>query len=216
MQNGKVIAYASRALSEKHYSQTEREGLSIVYGHVNISDCTSMDIILRCSVITKPWKYSKSNPPARILRLQLRFQDNNFKVVYESGKSNISNYLSRHPNKDQLIADKSRQQEIAECYVNYLIDSNVPKSMILNEICIGTNNDPELQTEMKCVKSGSWEKSYKNKTVDTFSRLKNEHTVAKLQHGEILLHDNRLVIPKDLQSKVIATAHQSHLGIVKT
>ena len=37
-----------------------------------------------------------------------------------------------------------------------------------------------------------------------------------VQHGEILLHDNRLVIPKDLQSRVIALAHQSHLGIVKT
>ena len=36
------------------------------------------------------------------------------------------------------------------------------------------------------------------------------------QHGEILLHDNLLVIPKDLQSRVIALAHQSHWGIVKT
>ena len=69
---------------------------------------------------------------------------------------------------------------------------------------------------IKCVKSGNWDKSYQNKTVDTFSRLKHELTVAKVQQGEILLHDNRLVIPKDLQSKVIAIAHQSHLGIVKT
>lgn len=57
---------------------------------------------------------------------------------------------------------------------------------------------------------------YQNKTVDTFTRLKHELAVAKVQQGEILLHDNRLVIPKDLQSKVIAIAHQSHLGVVKT
>ena len=56
----------------------------------------------------------------------------------------------------------------------------------------------------------------KNKIVDTFARLRNELTVAKVQHGEILLHDNRLVIPKELQSRVIRIAHQSHIGIVKT
>ena len=38
----------------------------------------------------------------------------------------------------------------------------------------------------------------------------------KVQRGEILLHDNRLVIPKNLQPKVVELAHQSHLGIVKT
>ena len=40
--------------------------------------------------------------------------------------------------------------------------------------------------------------------------------MAKVRQGEILLHDNKLVIPKDIQSKVNAIAHQSHLGIVKT
>ena len=221
LQNGKVIAYASRALSdvEKRYSQTEREALSIVwaiehfrlylYGHyfTLISDHQALEII---------FNNPKSKPPARILRWQLRLQDYNFKVVYKSGKYNISDYLSRHPNNDQLIADNSRQQDIAECYVNYLIDSNVPKSMTLKEICLSTNNDPELQKVIQCVKSGSWDKSYQNKTVYTFCRLRHELTVAKVQHGEILLHDKRLVIPKDLQSRVVKIAHQSHLGIVKT
>ena len=145
MQNGKVIAYASRALTdvEKRYSQTEREALSIVWAceHFRLylhrhyftlfSDHQALEII---------FNNPKSKPPARILRWQLRLQDNNYKVVYKSGKSNISDYLSRHPNKEQLIAHKSRQQEIAECYINYLIDSNVPKSMTLNEICLSTNN----------------------------------------------------------------------------
>ena len=88
--------------------------------------------------------------------------------------------------------------------------------MTLEEISLSISKDSELQTVVKCVKSGIWNKSYENKTVDTFSRMKNELTVVTVQHGEILLHDNRLVIPKDLQSRVIALAHQSHLGIVKT
>ena len=40
--------------------------------------------------------------------------------------------------------------------------------------------------------------------------------MVKAQCGDILLHDNRLVIPKDLQLRIIGLARQSHLGIVKT
>ena len=75
MQNGKVIAYASRALSgvekKPRYSQTEREALSIncaiehfrlyLYGHyfTLISDHQALEII---------FNNPKSKPPARILR----------------------------------------------------------------------------------------------------------------------------------------------------
>ena len=34
--------------------------------------------------------------------------------------------------------------------------------------------------------------------------------------GEILLHDNRIVIPKELQTRVIDLAHEGHQGIVRT
>lgn len=84
MQNGKVIAYASRALTdvEKRYSQTKREALSIVwacehfrlylYGHyfTLLSDHQALEII---------FNNPKSKPPARILRWQLRLQDNNLR-----------------------------------------------------------------------------------------------------------------------------------------
>ncbi|VDI15407.1 Hypothetical predicted protein [Mytilus galloprovincialis] len=33
---------------------------------------------------------------------------------------------------------------------------------------------------------------------------------------EIILHDNRIVIPKDLQMRVIDLAHEGHQGIVRT
>jgi hypothetical protein len=49
------------------------------------------------------------------------------------------------------------------------------------------------------VKTNKWKKSYASSTLDTFSRLEYELTVVPVSHGEILLHDNRIVIPKDLQ-----------------
>jgi hypothetical protein len=46
--------------------------------------------------------------------------------------------------------------------------------------------------------------------------LEYELTVVPVSHGEILLHDNRIVIPKDLQMSVIDIAHEGHQGIVRT
>jgi hypothetical protein len=62
------------------------------------------------------------------------------------------------------------------------------------------------------VKTNKWKKSYVSSTLDTFSRLEYELTVVPVSHGEILLHDNRIVIPKDLQMRVIDIAHEGHQG----
>jgi hypothetical protein len=50
----------------------------------------------------------------------------------------------------------------------------------------------------------------------TFSKLRYELTLVPVNDSEILLHDKRIVIPKDLQMRVIDLAHEGHQGIVKT
>ena len=52
--------------------------------------------------------------------------------------------------------------------------------------------------------------------MDIFSRLREEITVRRLSNGSVLLRDNRLIIPRELQKKVIELAHQGHPGIVRT
>ena len=66
------------------------------------------------------------------------------------------------------------------------------------------------------MKTNKWEKSYVSSTFDTLSRLKYELTVVPVNHGEILLHDNRIVIPNNLQMRLIDIAHEGHQGIVRT
>ncbi|CAC5421578.1 unnamed protein product [Mytilus coruscus] len=193
-QDGKVNAYASRALSdvEKRYSQTEREGLAIVwaiehfhlylYGHkfTLVTDHQPLEYI---------FNNPKSKPPARIQRWRLRLQTYDFDVKYKSGKSNAADYMSRHPNINE--ANRTDHYDVAEEFVN-------------------------IQYVIKAVKSGSWENSYDNKTLDTFSRLKNELTIVNTDKGEILMHDNRIVIPHKLTDRVITLAHEGHQGIVRT
>ena len=101
----KVVAYASRALSdvEKRYSQTEREALAIVWaierlhlylygGHFTLfTDCKPIQLILH---------NPKSKPPARIERWNLRIQGYDFDVVHTKGTSNPPDFLSRHGTAD--------------------------------------------------------------------------------------------------------------------
>lgn len=216
-QEGKIIAYASKALSEveQRYSQTEKEALAIVwgcehfhlylYGHKFnlVSDCRPLEVV---------FNNSNSKPKARIERWRLRLQGYNFKIIFKEGKKNVADYISRHVG----TCKDTKQSEYAEEYVKYIIENAVPKSMSLDEICESTNRDTLLQNVIECVESGQWYKYKNEQTMDIFSRLREELTVRKMPKGSVLLRDNRLVIPKELQKKVIELAHQGHSGMVRT
>ena len=122
--NRKIIAYASKTLSpvEQRYSQTEREALAIVWSceHFNlylygqkfklVTDHKPLELIFG-----KP----NSKPPARIERWALRLQPYDFTVEYKPGKSNPSDYMSRHPIQENQTTC-SRASKIAEKYVNFI------------------------------------------------------------------------------------------------
>ena len=217
-QDNKITAYASRSLTdvEFRYSQTEKEGIAIVwsiehvhlylYGHkfTLVSDHQPLETI---------FNNPKSKIPARIERWRLRLQQYNFNIKYKPGKSNAADYMSRHP---YMKSTMFKHAEIAEHYVHYISENAVPKAMTIQEIADSTSKDAELPSVITAVKTNKWEKSYVSSTLDTFSRLKYELTVVPVNQGEILLHDNRIVIPKNLQMRVIDIAHEGHQGIVRT
>ena len=219
LQDGKVVCYASKSLTEteKRYSQTEKENLAIVwaiehwhiylFGHkfALISDAKALENI---------YGNPKSKPPMRLECWRLRLQAYDFDVQYKPGHLNMSDYISRHPGMTNPKDCES--SKIAEEYVAF-IARHVPKAMTLQEIACETANDSDLQTVIQNVKSGTWTNRYgENGTLDTFSRCKNELTVYMHENGDVLLNENKLVIPKSLQRKVISIAHEGHQGIVRT
>ena len=86
--DGKVIAYASRALSsvECKYSQTEREALAVVWGcecmHLFLYEADEFDIYTDHKALEVIYNNPSSKPPAHIERWQLRFQNNSFRVIH--------------------------------------------------------------------------------------------------------------------------------------
>ena len=217
-----VITYASRSLTatEQRYSQTEREGLAVVWA------CEHLHLYVYGKPVTiytdhKPlvsiYDNPSSKPPARIERWALRLQPYQITVKYRRGDINPADYQSRHPTKH--AAETSRQQKVAEEYVSYLTTNSTSKALKTHDIEAATQSDATLQAVAEAVTKGNWHDAVKRPRVDAsdfrlLERVKDELTVSA--SGNLILRGTRIVIPKSLQEHVVNLAHEGHQGLVKT
>jgi hypothetical protein len=159
-----IVTYASRSLSEteQRYSQTEREALAVVWA------CEHLHLYIYGKPVTiytdhKPlvsiYGNPSSKPPARIERWALRLQPYQLTVRYRKGEGNPADYLSRHPSKQPTTA--SREQKIAEEYVNYITVTSTPKALTVQEIEEATKADATLQAVSKAIETGNWQEGPK-------------------------------------------------------
>lgn len=113
-----------------------------------------------------------SKPPSRIERWGLRLQPYNFTVVYKPGTSNIADYLSRHPLQCQPV----RERNIAEQYVNYLVNNAVPKAMSLDEISSACEADPTMRKLGQAISDSKWD--MKDPDLQPYYQVRHELTTA--------------------------------------
>jgi hypothetical protein len=220
-----IIAYASRLLTdvESSYSQTEREALAITWAilhfHLYVTG-KEFTVITDHKPLEAIFNKPLIQPPARIERWLLKLQLYDFTVIYQPGK-HMSHYMSRHPIPSTKIS--TREQSIAENYVNSICMKSVPKSVPLSSITEATKEDKAIQLILKILSKKRCTKEEISKLnsqeKDWFSALKEiqlQLTKVETEEGEMLLKDTRIVIPKSLAGKVVDIAHQGHQGIVKT
>ena len=209
VQDGKVISYASRALSdvESRYSRTERERLSIVWAlehfHLYLYG-SEFTIVTDHKPLLGIFKSHKPTS-ARMDRWKLRLMPYSCHLVYRPGKDdeNPADFMSRHPNH-QVTTERN----VADEYVNYVCTNAVPKAMTLQEIQGETEKDSTLQSLIKAIETYRWTDS----EILDYKRLKDELLV----YSGVVLRGNRIVVPSKLREIAIELAHLGHQGIVKT
>ena len=207
-QNGKVICYASRALTptEQRYSQTDREFLAVEYG-VEHFHLYLFGSCFRVVTDHKPLigiMNSQKPTTARMERWRLRLMPYEMDLVYNPGRDdrNPADYISRHPQ------DTLHRENAGEEYIRYIARNSTPKSMTLQEVKTAMQSDQTLQKVMVAVPTGKWY----DKDIENFAHFRDDLSI----HDGLVLRGHRLVVPSSLQHKVVSIAHQSRQGIVKT
>ena len=128
----KPIMYGSSALSpvQKRYSQTEREGLAVLWGCEHFNHYL-FDRQFTVGTDHKPllnMLSQKAEPPARIQKWMMKLQAYSYDLEHIPGKEMAADYLSRHPSTDSVDEDAS------EHFINMLVADCVPKASSIKDI----------------------------------------------------------------------------------
>ena len=203
-----VISYASRSLTpvEQRYSQTEKEALGLVWA------CERFHPYIygvKFELLTdhKPLETiygRKSKPCARVERWVLRLQSYEFEVKYIPGKKNIADALSRLIKTEDC---KSHSCSEVENYVRFVAIQATPAALKPQDIERASDSDSELNLVRECIRSGQL-----HKLPTSYQRISSELCI----YGQLILRGTRIVVPEKLRSRILALAHEGHLGIVNT
>ena len=204
------IRYDSRALNdpETRYSQIDAESLAIYTGimkcHIYLYGLQSFEVVTDHQPLLALYNKFKQTIPPRVQHHKIMTQGYAYTVRYERGQLNPSDYLSRHPSAGTMENDEAQEQWDIE--IDTLIEWAVPNAVTLEQIQESTRKSPEMSELKIAIRRGYVEKS--QHCLQPYKKIHDEMTVEK----DIVLRGERIVMPEDLQKRIIQIAHESHLG----
>lgn len=205
----RTIAYGSRSLTEveKRYSQTEREGLAIIWGVEHFHQYLYGGMF---TIITdhKPYEHiygrDNSTPSARIERWVLRLQPYRFKVEFRNGKDNPADYMSRHPSAKYVTS----QEDYTEQHINFIVKHSIPKALKRSEIIEATITDSCSGKLKDAIMSNNWD----SRNLDAFRRYAKEFIITT---DGLILKNNKIFIPEKIKKKSYCNCTRFSPGIDK-
>ncbi|UYV80916.1 K02A2.6-like [Cordylochernes scorpioides] len=209
------IAFASRTLTEaeKHYSQLEKEALSIVYGcekfrqyllgrsFVLVTDNRPLMHLL------SPHKPIPLCAASRIKRWSLKLGAFHYSMEFRKTEDHgNADALSRLPLKANEGGSYDDDQILLLRKMN-----EVPFSF--QDVAFETKRDKTLAIVLRNVREDTWQspKFTKENPLSPYYKVRNELSVdfGCLQWKE------RIVIPPKLRSQILIDLHEMHFGMVK-
>ena len=229
LQQGRPVAYASRALTdcERNYAPLELECLAIVFatkkfdqyvfGHPDVTihtDHRPLEAILHRSLL---------RAPKRLQAMILSLQRYTLKVVYKPGTEQViadmlSQSLSKDGGKGTLVREHVSQTEAQEEVLRRFNIPDPTSDKYVSDarhqaIRRDTPTDQTLKRVAEVITAG-WPRSIDQlpQLVRPYWTWRDELTIL----DGILYKGTRIIIPKSLQRDVIDRLHSSHQGTAAT
>lgn len=209
----KPIAVASRATTEieARYPQIDLEALGVDFGLRRFRQYIVGGPRIAVYTDHKPLVpiFNKTRIGSfRTERIMLRNQDVKYTVIYREGKSNYSDYLSRHPVplKDAEELDPEELEE-HEKLLFCLTDNRYVQALSMERIRDCTLASKQLQRLSYIVRAGVTIPS--SDELQPYSRVLPELTLS----DGVIFRNQKIVLPSCLQPIAIELAHQgAHPG----
>ncbi len=215
MQKQQPIAYASRALSaaEKNYAQIEKEPLAIVFALRKFHQYV-YGVPVRVQSDHKPLEAIFSKPigaaPAHLQRMLLQLQRYDIHIVFTPGNQTvIADTLSRV----YIPSDGAENLDLSEEKVIYAVNGESLCGNIMHMIQQATQSDPELDLIRQLHEQG-WPDRQKKVPLAVQAYWLIRHTISI--DDELLMKDDRIIIPHALRPEVLKRLHVAHQGIQRS
>ena len=214
--------------SERNYSQVEKEAFACMWAceHYHIYLFGSMFTLVTdnraVSIILDKNCDSRRRTPIRLQLWRSRFNQYNFDVRLTKSDTNIADYLSRclkienkHFETDYTSSAYRINSIIAHtedtlstiAQESNIKNKQVYQSLSLSNIRKETLADPIISKIICLLKNG--------KKLSNFADLKNFHSLEQdlcITADEILLKEDKIVLPTSLTQFAVDVAHMGHLG----
>ena len=151
--------------------------------------------------------------PLRIEKFIMDIQEYDYVVEYHPGKTNVADYLSRHPRVCTISSSAQAADEFARTLVQaetvMLTDDTA--AITIQEVREETCKDATLTKLRQAMQTGLNEAG---EELSPYMAKEIKHDLHVVDG--VIYRGKRLIVPESLQQRVIELGHEGHQGIGKT
>ena len=204
------ISYASRLLNkaERNYSNIERESLALVFGATKFRQyLLGKKFVLETDhkPLVKLFGMQEGVPflvSSRLKKWKLLLSAYDYTIQHIAGKANVlADFMSRKP-----ISGNPSTPELGETRVLFIEDELIDAQVVLN----ATGDDPVLERVRHYTLNG-WPEHVKKVELQPYFVKRWELSIV----NDVLLWNERVVIPMALRAMLLSELHSEHTGAVR-